>query len=116
MTITKKEKYLSFDYAILSQSLSRVTAVKDFGVTLNSNLDFKDHVSRNVSKTFKMCGFIKHVCTSFATFVYIYCLTVFIIYSYCCYILLSITGSSDLFQLKTIQYNKSRSNLAVSIV
>ena len=65
MTFTNKKKYLSFDYAILSQSLPRVTAIKDFGVTLNSNLDFKDHISRNVSKAFKMCGFIKRVCTTF---------------------------------------------------
>ena len=65
MTFTNKKKYLSFDYAILSQSLPRVTVVKDLGVTLNSNLYFKDHISHNVCKAFKMCGFIKRVCTTF---------------------------------------------------
>ena len=65
MTFTNKKKYLSFDYAILSQSLPRVTDVKDLGVILTSNLNFKDHISRNVSKVFKMCGFIKSVCTTF---------------------------------------------------
>ena len=64
MAFTNKKKYLSFDYAILSQSLPRVTAVKDLGVTLTSNLNFKDHISRNVSKAFKVCGFIKRVCTT----------------------------------------------------
>ena len=65
MTFTNKWKYLSFDDAILSQSLPRVTAVKDLGVTLTSNLNFKDHISHNVSKAFKRCGFIKCVCTTF---------------------------------------------------
>ena len=65
MTFTNKNKYLSFDYAILSQSLPRVTAVKDLGVTLISNLKFKDHIRHNIFKAFKMCGFIKRVCTRF---------------------------------------------------
>ena len=29
------------------------------------NLNFKGKISRNVSKAFKMCGFIKRVCTTF---------------------------------------------------
>ena len=65
ITFTNKKKYLSFDCAILSKSLSRVTAFKDLVVTLNSNLDFKDHISHNASKAFKMCGFIKPVCQTF---------------------------------------------------
>ena len=65
MAFTNKNKNLSFDYAILSQSLPRVTAVKDLGVTLTSNFNFKDHISRNVSIAFKVCGFIKRVCTTF---------------------------------------------------
>ena len=65
MTFTSKKKYLSFDYAILTQPLPRATAVNNLGVTLTSNLNFKDHISRNVSKVFKMCGFIKRVCTTF---------------------------------------------------
>ena len=56
MTFTNKKKYLSFDCAILSQFLPTVTAVKDLGVTLTSHLNFKDHISCNVSKAFKMCS------------------------------------------------------------
>ena len=59
MTFINKKKYLSFEYTILSQPLPRVIAVKDLGVTLTSNFYFKDHISRNVSKAFKMCDFIK---------------------------------------------------------
>ena len=65
MTFTNKKKYLSSEYAILSKSLPKVTAVKYLGVTLTSNLNFKDHVSRAVSKAFKMYDYIKHVCTTF---------------------------------------------------
>ena len=65
MTFTYKKKRLSFDYTILSQSLPRVTAVKDFGVTLTGNFNLKDHISRNVSNVFKMRVFIKRVCTTF---------------------------------------------------
>ena len=72
MAFTKKKKYLSFDYTILSQSLSRVTALKDLGITLTNNLNFKDHISRNVSEAFKMCGFIKRVCTTFADVILVY--------------------------------------------
>ena len=63
MTFPNKKKGLSFDYIISSQSLPRVTAVKDFGVTLTANL--KDQNSYNVSKAFKICGFIKRVCITF---------------------------------------------------
>ena len=42
MTFTNERKYLSFDYIILSHSLPRVTIVKDFGVTLTINWNFKD--------------------------------------------------------------------------
>ena len=66
MTFTNKKKCLSLDYTVLSQSLSRVTGVKDPGRT--GNLNVKDHFSRNVSKAFKMCGFIKRSC---ATFTYV---------------------------------------------
>ena len=65
MTFTNKRKYLSFDYAILSRSLPKVSAVKDLGATLTGNLHFKDQISRNIAKAFKMCGFIKRVCTTF---------------------------------------------------
>ena len=65
MTFTNKKKHLSFDYAILSKSQPRVIAVKDLGFTLIGNLKFKDHISRNVSKALKMCGFVKRVCTPF---------------------------------------------------
>ena len=65
MIFRNKKKGLSFDYIILSQSLHRVTAVKDFGVKLTANLNFKDHNSHNVSKAFKICGFIKCVCKTF---------------------------------------------------
>ena len=64
MTFTNKKKCISFYYNILSQSPPRVTAVKDIEVTLTSNLNFKGHVTCNVFKTFKMCGFIKRVCTT----------------------------------------------------
>ena len=65
MTFTNKNKYIYFYYTNLSQSPPRVTAVKDIGITLTSNLNFKDHISRNVSKTFKICGFIKCFCITF---------------------------------------------------
>ena len=65
MAFTNKKKYIYFYNTILSQSPLRVTVVKDIGVTLTSHLNFKDHISRNVSKTFKMCGFIKRVCITF---------------------------------------------------
>ena len=55
---------LSFDCTILSQSVPRVNAVKDLGVTLTGSLNFRDHISRSISKAFKMCGFIEHVCTT----------------------------------------------------
>ena len=32
---------------------------------MTANLNFKDHNSNNVSKAFKICGFIKRVCTTF---------------------------------------------------
>ena len=65
MTFPNKKKGLSFDYIIISQSLPRVTAVKDLGVTLTVNLNFKDNNSHNFSKAFKICGFIKRICTTF---------------------------------------------------
>ena len=53
LTFTNKKECLSFQYIILSQSLPRVTG------------NFKEHIIRNVSKVFKMCCFIKRVCTTF---------------------------------------------------
>ena len=63
---TNKKKYIYFDYTILSQSLCRITAVKDLRVTLTSNWNFKDHTSRNVCKVF--CKELKMSTTSKALF------------------------------------------------
>ena len=78
MAFPNKKTGLSlFIYIILSQSLPRVTAVKDLGVTLTANLNFKDHNSHNVSKAFKIMWFYQtrfyniYRCTSFAILVYI---------------------------------------------
>ena len=80
MTFTDKKKSLSFDYTILSQCLQRVTAVKHLGVTLTDNLNFKDHINRNVSKAFKMCGFIKRVCTTFTDVQALRSLYIYLVY------------------------------------
>ena len=65
MTFSNKTKYLSFDYTILSESVPRVTAVKDLGGTLTSNLNFRDHISRNVSKALRfvdlLSAFAQHL-------------------------------------------------------
>ena len=64
-TFTNNKKLIYFDYTVLTQSLPRFIAIKDRGVTLTGNLNVKYHISRNVSKAFNMCGFIKRVCTTF---------------------------------------------------
>ncbi len=65
ISFTNKKSVLNHDYTIDGSLLTRSAIVKDLGVILTHNLNFKPHVSNAVNKAFRMMGFIKRTCQSF---------------------------------------------------
>ena len=55
----KGNNYKLFNYFLNSNSLHRVTVIKDLGVVFNSNFTFKPLIERVITKSFKSLGFIK---------------------------------------------------------
>ena len=63
--VTNVSRYLN--YSLYGSRLQRVSSVKDLGITLTSDLNFKNHINSIVSKSYKMVGFLKRTCKSFSS-------------------------------------------------
>lgn len=55
----------NFDYSIDNVQLKKASSIKDLGVTLDSKLQFNEHLNSCVSKSLKMLGFIFRSCRKF---------------------------------------------------
>ena len=71
ITFTRKKNPLQFEYNMDSETISRVSLVKDLGITLDSKLTFEEHISITTSKAYVTLGFIRR---NTQTFRDIYCL------------------------------------------
>jgi hypothetical protein len=58
ITFTKKIKINEFNYSLGGKSLTRVSNIKDLGITLDSKLHFDIHIQNIIRKAFKMYGFV----------------------------------------------------------
>lgn len=56
---------MKYDYKINGTALARVTDMRDLGVTFDSQLTFKAHISEITNKASKMYGFIVRKCRLF---------------------------------------------------
>lgn len=76
MSYTRRLLPVTYDYRIHGETLSRLTIVKDLGVTFDSELSFTQHISAICDSSNKMLGFVLRNCASFthsSTMISLYC-------------------------------------------
>jgi hypothetical protein len=66
ISFTKKKKKQCFQYSINSSVLKRVTTIRDLGVTLDSELSFREHYTDIILKSHKMLGFMFRITKPFS--------------------------------------------------
>jgi hypothetical protein len=59
MTISKKRTNIVHDYSLHNQILKRVTSVKYLGCTINSDLNWSDHIQNITNKSNRTLGFLR---------------------------------------------------------
>ena len=52
--------YFPYDYKFNNNSLEHVTQVKDFGVTISSDLTWDTHINTILGKANRMLAFLRH--------------------------------------------------------
>ena len=68
MNFSLKRKYnIEFDYSINNDNLDHVNEIKDLGVYFKPNLNFSFHISKIVTKSYQMLGFMKRVTKDFTS-------------------------------------------------
>lgn len=65
ITFTKKKTIICHDYKIDRISLETVSAIRDLGVTLDSELSFRHHYEQIIARAMRMLGFIIRVSKPF---------------------------------------------------
>jgi len=65
MTFSHSRTQINFQYRISHFPLEKISLVKDLGVTLESSLQFSQHLSNAVGKAFQMLGFIRRTTQDF---------------------------------------------------
>ena len=63
----KRSRDIVFDYHINDVVLDHVTEIKDLGVYFKPNLNFSYHISKIVTKSYQMLGFMKRVTKDFTS-------------------------------------------------
>lgn len=64
-SFTRKPIHILFNYTLKNSSLSRVSFIRDLGVTFDSKLLFNNHVNDVVSKASKALGFVLRMSSQF---------------------------------------------------
>lgn len=59
ITFTRRQSYLSYDYAIGTNIIERVNSIRDLGVIIDSKLKFTEHIGSVSAKGFAVLGFIR---------------------------------------------------------
>lgn len=59
MSCYRSRSPLQFVYSINNTSLESVSHIKDLGITISSNLNFRQHIENIISKALKILGFVK---------------------------------------------------------
>lgn len=75
-SFTRKPIHILFNYTLKNSSLSRVSFIRDLGVTFDSKLLFDNHVNNVVNKASKALGFVLRMSSQFQslkTFKILYC-------------------------------------------
>jgi hypothetical protein len=62
ITFTNKKLFIVHGYSLDCNRITRVTTIKDLGITLSQNWTFNLHINTIVAKSFKMLGFLKRTC------------------------------------------------------
>ena len=65
ITFTRKHHPIIYDYKIANNNLTRVTNIRDLGITLDSKLHFNLHIDNIVAKAFKQLGLILRISKPF---------------------------------------------------
>ena len=66
ISFTNKKSSIKLVYRIGRVPIKRVSAVRDLGIYLTSNLSFNTHINLIVNQAFKMLGFLKRTCKPFS--------------------------------------------------
>lgn len=66
ITFSRKKQPIVFIYSLLDTEIERVSHIKDLGVILDSQLNFKQHVSYTINKASIALGFIFRVAKNFS--------------------------------------------------
>ena len=59
ITITRKKKPLETNYSLRGHPLKKVSSTKYLGVTINTHLDWKEHIDKMTKKANKTLGFLR---------------------------------------------------------
>lgn len=65
ITFTRRQTYVTHDYAIGNNIIERVFSIRDLGVIIDSKLKFTEHISTVTAKGFAVLGFIRRNSQSF---------------------------------------------------
>jgi hypothetical protein len=76
MCFYRSRRHITYTYSINDVQLRSVSSITDLGVTLTTNLNFRDHIESVVKKSLKVLGFIKRHSSEFknlSSFKLLYC-------------------------------------------
>lgn len=59
MCFYRSREHITYEYFINNVQLRSVSSITDLGLTLTTNLNFRDHIECVVKKSLKVLGFIK---------------------------------------------------------
>lgn len=59
ITFTKKRSYITYEYKLNTNIVTRVSTVRDLGITFDRKLKFDEHIDGVVRRAYRMLGFIK---------------------------------------------------------
>ena len=62
LSFSRKKTQFNYEYKMEERALARVAEMRDLGVTFNSQLTFRSHISNLTSRASSMYGFIVRSC------------------------------------------------------
>lgn len=66
ITFSRLKVPLMYDYSLQGSNLTRVTSVRDLGVTLDTQMTFNVHREMVIGKANRQLGFVKRICNEFS--------------------------------------------------
>lgn len=65
ISFSRSRSPMQQNYEMASQTLERVSSIKDLGVIVDSRMNFNEHIATTTAKAFSLLGFVRRITKSF---------------------------------------------------